>query len=118
MPVARTLAKFRGGWFGIFFLSFLRCGLVGVGRVGTGRRLQARGLRGGRGEWAPRDVPAPGSARRPRGLRPPGAGTPRPGLRCEPGGGGAPEERATVRLGVPGRIGDWSGLRAWRLDHR
>lgn len=97
MPVARTLAKFRGGWFVwcvFFFLSFLLCGLVGVGRVGTARRLQARGLRGGRGEWAPRDVPAPGSAR----AGPGGCGHP---ARAHPalGYAASPEEGARRRSG-------------------
>lgn len=96
------------------FLSFLLCGLVGVGRVGTAR-LRARGLRGRPREWAPRDVPAPGS-RRPRGCGRP-ARAPPLGYAASPEEG-APEERGTVRLGVPGRIGDWGRLRAWRLDHR
>lgn len=81
------------------------------GAAGLGRRTaSARGRRG--------DAPAAGwrAGRGAAGTRrwhtPPWAAL-RAGRR-----GRAGELGGTVRLGVPGKNGDWRGLRAWWLDHR
>lgn len=87
-----------------------------LGGGGAGGR---RGVGGGPGRGRGRDAAKP----TPRPRAAPGAAAtlrwrhPALELRGEPRGGGA-RGAGTVRRGVPGRDGDRSRLRAWRLDRR
>lgn len=115
MPVARTVAKFRGAWF-FFFLSSLWLGGGGAGghRVGGCRP----GAGGGRGEWAQLGCSCAGSARRPGGCGHPAMAHPALGCAVSREEGARGGAGGGETWGPSGRNGDWSGLRAWRLDHR